>query len=160
MIREASVVIWPAVTLHVHDGRVIGAEIDWSSAMGDATDAETGAAVDDAAAVALGEAVDRWLTDRRRAAVLATLAPPVLAPWPAAGRCVAVPSAGQWCGASLVLVERGHEREWRLDYGDDGEVTAVFEGIEDYSEDGDGNYFARCTRCGAEYEPPDEWEWN
>lgn len=68
----------------------------------------------------------------------------------------------------IVLVEQGHERTWDLEtsedlitpYGERG-LTAHFHGIEDYSEDGDGDYFTRCSSCLAEFQAPDdEWEWN
>jgi hypothetical protein len=70
----------------------------------------------------------------------------------------------------LVLVEQGHERQWDLSFDDgysSGQITeeevltANFSGIEDYSEDGDGDYFTRCGSCLAEFQAPaEDWEWN
>ena len=65
----------------------------------------------------------------------------------------------------LQLVEQGHERTWDLtvfeDEDDDDLVTAHFSGIEDYSDDGDGDYYTRCSSCLAEFQAPeDDWEWN
>lgn len=70
----------------------------------------------------------------------------------------------------IVLIEQGHERQWALSFDDgysSGQITeeevltAHFHGIEDYSDDGDGEYFTRCSSCLVEFQQPDdEWEWD
>jgi hypothetical protein len=58
-----------------------------------------------------------------------------------------------------VLVEGGYEREWSFVEHDDTFV-AVSGGIQDFGDDGDGNYVLRCKTCLKEFDVPDEWEWD
>jgi hypothetical protein len=69
----------------------------------------------------------------------------------------------------VVLVEGGYERTWTWDTSGDMPV-AIFHGLEDFSDEGDGGYFLRCSYCLADLgEPPLQddddiggpaWEWS
>jgi hypothetical protein len=69
----------------------------------------------------------------------------------------------------IILVEQGYERTWTLTVEDtptqhgfvEGVLTAHSHGSEDFSDDGDCEYYARCSSCLVEFQAPDdEWEWN
>jgi len=84
---------------------------------------------------------------------------PQRAPWPQQTY-----DGEPWCpkcgDGRLALIEGGYEREWRLRWEemDDapGQVVLFAEddGLESYGDDGDGDYFARCTSCLATFEAP------
>jgi hypothetical protein len=59
------------------------------------------------------------------------------------------------------LVEGGYERYWTwVEPDDEGDPVAVFHGLEDFTDDGDGNYRLECAYCLAVLELPDEWDWD
>jgi hypothetical protein len=59
-----------------------------------------------------------------------------------------------------VLVEGGYERTWSFEEQDDGTFAAVFHGLEDFGDEGDGVYTLRCSTCLTEFDLPDDWEWH
>jgi hypothetical protein len=60
------------------------------------------------------------------------------------------------------LVETGYERHWSWHEPDDGEQlpVAVFHGLEDFTDEGDGTYRLECAYCLALFDLPDEWDWD
>lgn len=87
---------------------------------------------------------------------LGLTAPTVLAPFPEDGCCT------HCHGVELRLAEGGYVRTWDLRRDDDPEPIwwADFHGLEDFTDDGDGDYWAECANCLARYAAPAEWEWN
>jgi hypothetical protein len=58
-----------------------------------------------------------------------------------------------------VLVEGGYERTWSLNEREGNIPVAVFHGLEDFSDDGDGEYVVRCSSCLKEFDLPEDWDW-
>jgi hypothetical protein len=50
-----------------------------------------------------------------------------------------------------VLVEGGYEREWSW--------TVRNDGVQDFSDEGDGSYRLICKTCLLGFPLPDDWEW-
>ncbi len=64
----------------------------------------------------------------------------------------------------LQLVEDGYIRTWDWERREtvDGETmfVAVFHGLEDFSDEGDSEYYLQCKSCLKQFPVPDEWEWD
>jgi hypothetical protein len=60
---------------------------------------------------------------------------------------------------SLRLVEGGYERTWDWEETDSGGFVAIFHGLEDFGDDGDGSYRLECSVCLQEHPLPDDWDW-
>lgn len=58
----------------------------------------------------------------------------------------------------LMIVETGYVRSWRVSVGDDGNVTAFYDGSSDWSECGAGDDHFECSLCLGDLGPisPDD----
>lgn len=86
--------------------------------------------------------------------------PPKIRPFPTDGVCT------ECGGTRLRLAEGGYVRTWDLEVpepeGDEPVVCiAHFHGLEDFSDDGDGNYWVECANCLATFDQPDGgWDYD
>jgi hypothetical protein len=66
------------------------------------------------------------------------------------------------CTHHWELREDGYTRRWETTITTDSdgtvEIEAQFTGLEDWDEDGDGNYYLQCLSCMARTDMPDNYE--
>lgn len=60
----------------------------------------------------------------------------------------------------LKLCEGGYIRAWSFKTDGDGHWCAIFGGVADFGDEGDGDYWVECSSCLQRFELPDEWEWD